>query len=78
MDKIADSSFAENRFDYSQIPHGHKRDTNVQVLRADKSYLLYLQFWLMVYAAGLLPGIIVLSIVGIMALSYGRTDIISH
>lgn len=52
-----------------KIPHGHERDTNLQVLRADKSYLRYLQFWLWVYAAGLLPGIIVLSIVGIMALS---------
>ncbi len=52
-----------------KIPHGHERDTNVQVLRADNSYLRYLQFWLWIYAAGLLPGIIVLSIVGIMALS---------
>ncbi|MBK9250235.1 MAG: PH domain-containing protein [Ignavibacteria bacterium] len=41
----------------------------MQIVRADKSYLLYLQFWLWVYAAGLLPGIIVLSIVGVMAFS---------
>ncbi|MBK9250227.1 MAG: PH domain-containing protein [Ignavibacteria bacterium] len=52
-----------------KIPHGHDRDTHLQIVRADKSYLKYLLFWLWVYAAGLLVGFVAISIVGMMGLS---------